>query len=122
MHYGSLDVEELGRVYEALLELEPGITPAPMSRLRRAKLEVVVPSELAARYRDATRAMERTRVVWVEDIPAGRFFLRAGSAARRLDPTTRRMHSFGSWCARRWRRRSPSAVRMAIRDPRRYWR
>ena len=29
VHYGSLDVEELGRVYEALLELEPGITAQP---------------------------------------------------------------------------------------------
>ena len=25
VHYGALDVEELGRIYEALLELEPGI-------------------------------------------------------------------------------------------------
>ena len=53
VHYGALDVEDLGRVYEALLELEPGITTAPMSRLRRAKLEVVLPAEQAARYRDA---------------------------------------------------------------------
>ncbi len=37
VHYGALDVEELGRVYEALLELEPGITTAVMSRLRRAE-------------------------------------------------------------------------------------
>ena len=35
VHYGPLDVEDLGRVYEALLELEPGIAsradvpPAP---------------------------------------------------------------------------------------------
>ena len=26
VHYGALDVEDLGRIYEALLELEPGIT------------------------------------------------------------------------------------------------
>ncbi len=30
VHYGSLDVEELGRVYEALLELEPGIENQPI--------------------------------------------------------------------------------------------
>ncbi len=54
VHYGALDVEELGRVYEALLELEPGITTAPMARLRRAKLEVVVPVE-------ACRAVSRRR-------------------------------------------------------------
>ena len=82
VHYASLDVEDLGRVYEALLELEPGITTAPMSRLRRAKLEVVVPNELAARYRDVNTRDGATRVVWVEDIPAGRFFLRAGSGRK----------------------------------------
>ncbi len=43
VHYGPLDVEDLGRVYEALLELEPGIATEPMCRLRRQKLEVVVP-------------------------------------------------------------------------------
>ena len=35
VHYGPLDVEDLGRVYEALLELEPGIATEPMCRLRR---------------------------------------------------------------------------------------
>ena len=78
VHYGALDVEDLGRVYEALLELEPGITTAPMSRLRRAKLEVVLPAEHAARYRGNGANDARTRVTWVEDIPSGRFFLRAG--------------------------------------------
>ncbi|MBV9248621.1 MAG: hypothetical protein JO227_05165 [Acetobacteraceae bacterium] len=65
VHYGALDVEELGRIYEALLELEPGIAKKPMMRLRRAKLEAVVP---AAPSRDRH----------VEDIPPGRFYLRAG--------------------------------------------
>ncbi len=53
VHYGSLDVEDLGHIYEALLELEPGIASAPMSRIRTGK-----PS--------------------AEDIPAGRFYLRTG--------------------------------------------
>jgi hypothetical protein len=43
VYYGPLDVEDLGRVYEALLELEPGIAGEPMCRLRRQKLEVVLP-------------------------------------------------------------------------------
>jgi hypothetical protein len=109
-----LDVEDLGRVYEALLELEPGITTEPMCRLRRAKLEVVVPLDQGAPYRDsgaapgdevddleepeeaghgddegdggddAPRSRRRagggskTKVEFVEDIPAGRFFLRVG--------------------------------------------
>ena len=78
VHYGALDVEDLGRVYEALLELEPGITTAPMSRLRRAKLEVVLPAEQGERYRDAKAGAPGTQTTWVEDIPGGQFFLRAG--------------------------------------------
>jgi hypothetical protein len=82
VHYGSLDVEDLGRVYEALLELEPGITAVPMSRLRRAKLEVVLPAEQAARYREGGAVGTGTRLTWVDDIPAGRFFLRAGAGRK----------------------------------------
>ena len=79
VHYGSLDVEDLGRVYEALLELEPGITTEPMARLRRAKLEVVLPLSRAANLRDARKQSDdRVGVTWVEDIAPNRFFLRAG--------------------------------------------
>lgn len=56
VHYGPLDVEDLGRVYEALLELEPGISTEPMCRLRRQKLEVVVPAAQGEKYRPATPA------------------------------------------------------------------
>jgi hypothetical protein len=56
VHYGTLDVEDLGRVYEALLELEPGITREIMCRLRRRKLEVVVPFAQGERYRPAAPA------------------------------------------------------------------
>ncbi|MEI7892361.1 MAG: hypothetical protein WCI05_04690 [Myxococcales bacterium] len=88
VHYGALDVEDLGRVYEALLELEPGIASEPMCRLRRAKLEVVVPVAQGAPYR-ATVAEEgdededdeddgKTKVVFVDEIPEGRFYLRVG--------------------------------------------
>jgi hypothetical protein len=77
VHYGSLNVEDLGRVYETLLELEPGITTTSMSRLRRSKLEVVVPIEQAAPYFGAVSG-RGTRIVRVEDIPPDRFFLRAG--------------------------------------------
>ena len=51
VHYGPLNVEDLGRVYEALLELEPGISTEPMCRLRRQKLEVVVPVAQGLKYR-----------------------------------------------------------------------
>jgi hypothetical protein len=101
VHYGTLDVEDLGRVYEALLELEPGIATEPMARLRRAKLEVVLPAARALPYRagpEAAGAPEAlsgeeeeaeddgspgcaagaTRVRFVEDIPAGRFYVRVG--------------------------------------------
>lgn len=97
VHYGPLDVEDLGRVYEALLELDPGIATEPMCRLRRAKLEVVVPAAQGERYRSSkptaemadTEAEEvdepdeeevggRTRVEWIEEISSGRFYLRVG--------------------------------------------
>jgi hypothetical protein len=59
VHYGSLDVEDLGRVYETLLELEPGIAVEPMCRLRRQKLEVVVPEAQGKKYRPKTLATEQ---------------------------------------------------------------
>ena len=37
VHYGALDVEDLGRVYEALLELEAGIGTELLCRLRRPR-------------------------------------------------------------------------------------
>lgn len=104
VHYGPLDVEDLGRVYEALLELEPGITTQPMCRLRRQKLEVVVPIAPGERYRPARPSDpgsletaddadeeaddtdreeslvrgKKTKVEWIEAIPPGRFYLRVG--------------------------------------------
>jgi hypothetical protein len=83
VQYGPLHVEELGRVYEALLELEPGIATQPMLRLRRAKLEVVVPAAAhpaamkppgTPRWKSAARA----DAPQTQAIPAGRFYLRAG--------------------------------------------
>jgi hypothetical protein len=72
VHYGSLDVEELGRVYESLLDLEPDVATAPMIRTRRGRLEAVVP---AASLLDAgTGGMEQ--------IPTGQFFLRSGLGRR----------------------------------------
>ena len=104
VHYGPLDVEDLGRVYEALLELDPGITSEPMCRLRRQKLEVVVPVAQGERYRpvqtmpndfpedaetddedfeaeeeeDTSARGKKTKVDWIEEIPPGRFYLRVG--------------------------------------------
>ena len=45
VHYGSLDVEDLGSIYEGLLEQEPGIATEPLLRMRRGKLETVVPAK-----------------------------------------------------------------------------
>lgn len=99
VHYGPLYVEDLGRVYEALLELEPGIATEPMCRLRRQKLEVVAPRAQGDAYRgnaasgkeaadedeseeegeeDEKPSRGKTRVVWVEDIREGEFYLRVG--------------------------------------------
>ncbi len=76
VHYGSLDVEELGHIYEGLLELEPGIAAVPIVRLRRAKLEVMVVAEQAKQHLNAGRGS--TRISWIEDINPGQFYLRAG--------------------------------------------
>ncbi|HVC60598.1 MAG TPA: hypothetical protein VND19_09595 [Acetobacteraceae bacterium] len=85
VQYGPLDVEELGRVYEALLELEPGIASQPMMRLRRARLEVVVPADPARRYQPGTdpgsddaESASRGNVVRKQDIQSGCFYLRVG--------------------------------------------
>jgi hypothetical protein len=61
VHYGSLDVEDLGSIYEGLLEQEPAIAEEPLVRMRHGKLESVVP---AGGLRP--------------DIAPGQFFLRAG--------------------------------------------
>lgn len=104
VHYGSLTVQDLGRVYESLIELSPGLATEPMCRLRRRKLEVVVPLAQGDKYRagspasnegspeedqypsdpsdqsDETDASPRgnTPIEWIEEIPAGRFYLRVG--------------------------------------------
>ena len=65
VHYGALDVEDLGHIYEALLELEPGIATEPMIRQRRAKLEIVVPG-----------------VGGDDPVAPGQFFLRAGTGRK----------------------------------------
>ncbi|MCA0454914.1 MAG: hypothetical protein LCI00_13150 [Chloroflexi bacterium] len=101
LSYRDLDVEELGRVYEALLELDPGITSENMVRLRRQKLEVVVPAAQGEKYRAAVATEDddeaddepeddeddgkKGKIKWIEAIggpneahPIGRFFLRVG--------------------------------------------
>jgi hypothetical protein len=119
VHYGPLDVEDLGRVYEALLELEPGITAEPMCRLRRQKLEVVVPLAQGEKYRPAQAAAQadatededdepadeeadddaqlargkKTKVEWIEAIPPERFFLRVG-LGRKASGSYYTPHSF----------------------------
>lgn len=112
VHYGPLDVEDLGRVYEALLELEPGIALAPMCRLKRQKLEVVVPAAQGERYRPAqttdidpdeetdddeqttaSTGGKKTAVEWVEEIRPGQFYLRVG-LGRKASGSYYTPHSF----------------------------
>jgi hypothetical protein len=61
VHYGSLDVEDLGSIYEGLLEQEPGIATEPLVRTRHGKVEAVVPA-----------------MGPLADIVPGEFFLRTG--------------------------------------------
>jgi hypothetical protein len=69
VHYGSLGVEELGHVYESLLELEPDIATSPMVRVRRGRVEAVLPA-----------SPDRPDVI--ETIARGQFFLRTGLGRR----------------------------------------
>ena len=72
VQYGTLDVEELGRIYESLLDLQPDIATSPMIRMRHGRFEAVVEAGPASGA-DADA---------VEHIPAGRFFLRTGLGRR----------------------------------------
>lgn len=91
--YDRLEVEDLGRIYEWLLEFEPGIARAPMCRLRRGKLEVVVPLAQGEVYRNQSKRdgvitrsgtqsrrppAQTTKLSFVEEIPRHHFYLRAG--------------------------------------------
>lgn len=155
VHYGPLDVEDLGRVYEALLELEPGIAGEPMCRLRRAKLEVVVPAAQGERYREVTAAPgdddaeegdeapeteeaeeeapargrgKGTKVLWIEEIPANRFYLRVG-LGRKASGSFYTPHSFvrflvqetlGPQCDERSPRDNPqplAILKLKVLDP-----
>jgi hypothetical protein len=110
VYYGPLDVEDLGRVYEALLELEPGIAEEPMCRLRRQKLEVVVPLAQGEKYQTNNAGTEdddsdideepeeestgkKTKVLWIERINPGRFYLRVG-LGRKASGSYYTPHSF----------------------------
>ena len=120
VQYGPLDVEDLGRVYEALLELEPGIAAAPMARLRRAKLEVVVPGKHAGStvHRPCGQSTTPRKAP-----PVSRGWRPSRQAASICGPawagrrpvlTIRRTLSFAISCRKRWRRKSASAVRITI--------
>ena len=79
VQYGPLHVEELGRVYEALLELEPGVASQPMTRLRRGRLEVVVPSDWATSHANESDDEDPDgNVIRQQEIAPGAFYLRAG--------------------------------------------
>lgn len=119
VHYGALDVEDLGRVYEALLELEAGIATERLCRLRRQKLEVVVPAAQGEKYRPVAAVVvtddaeedlaeaeagdeseeetassgKKTKIEWIEEIPPNRFYLRVG-LGRKASGSYYTPHSF----------------------------
>ena len=67
VHFGQLDVEVLGQIYESLLDLTPEIAREPMTRSRRGRVEAVTP---ARESRDG------------EPIAAGSFYTRTGLGRR----------------------------------------
>lgn len=79
----ALAIEDLGHIYEGLLELEPGIATEPMCRLRRQKLEVILPLAEGERYRHASNSGRSTsRVQWIEEVSPGQFYLRVSLARK----------------------------------------
>jgi hypothetical protein len=94
IHYGSLKISDLGNIYELLLELEPGFTQERMCRLKRRKLEVVVPYNQGENYKknivpeDAEDKLEddmqteedyqSSKIKWIKEIKKGEFYLRTG--------------------------------------------
>jgi hypothetical protein len=74
---------DLGTVHESLLDLEPGLATRPMLRLRRGRLEVVLPADRSTERPAGTGGSRRRRVVLVEEITPrpgspGQFYLRPG--------------------------------------------
>jgi Eco57I restriction-modification methylase/N-6 DNA methylase len=65
VHYGTLDVEDLGSIYEGLLEQEPGIATEPMLWLRRGKTQSVIAAGTQP-----------------PDIQPGQFYLRNGTSRK----------------------------------------
>jgi hypothetical protein len=153
VHYGTLDVEDLGRVYEALLELDAGLSTERLCRLRRQKLEVVVPAAQGEKYRPlaATAVLDdvdeetdesadneqqdetvapgkKTKIEWIEEIPADRFFLRVG-LGRKATGSYYTPHSFvrflvqetlGPLCAARSSQEDPNPgeiLKIKVLDP-----
>ena len=94
VHYGSLDVEDLGSIYEGLLEQEPGIATESLVRIRRGKMEAVV-----AAKRPARRHSTRPVLFAQRDRPQGLGFvlhaarIRSLSGAGDLGPQDRRSQS-----------------------------
>ncbi len=83
VHYGALDVEDLGSVYESLLDLEPAIGAPPMVRTRRVRPEAAPPG------------LAEPGAI----IPPGRFHLRPG-AARKATGAYYTPHAFVSFLVR----------------------
>lgn len=80
--YDDLASEDLGRIYEVLLELEPGFATEPMCRLRHPRLEVVVTENQGEPFKRRTSSQKKSSrlrsIRWVERIDSRRFFVRTG--------------------------------------------
>lgn len=80
--YDDLAVEDLGRIYEVLLDLEPGLTSEPMCKLRHPRLEVVVPESQGETFRrraiTGKKSSRQRSIQWVERLEPGRFYVRTG--------------------------------------------
>jgi len=74
---------DVGRLYEELAVLRPGIAVEPAVRLRRGALESVVPAAQGAAWQHDSPAGGRVRIRFVEELPAGAFHTRVALGRKR---------------------------------------
>jgi hypothetical protein len=122
INYADLDVEDLGRVYEALLELEPGLASEAMVRLLARRRKRMTKRQRQTPTRARPRAAARRARSSSSRTSSRRRARRAGSSSasgwggRRRAPSTRQIASCASWCRRRSVRRWRNARRSTIRS------
>ena len=105
VHYGALDVEDLGRVYEALLELEAGIATERLCRRAARSWRWWCPRRRARSTGPSPRwsSQMTPRRIWPKRKPETRAKRKQRRAGRRRRSSgSRRSHRTASTCGSAW--------------------